>query len=79
MIAASNLIDSIVYALKAPWRSFMRWVDVTYLRATIAGLEDDLRILRGIQGYRAKSEQLIVEEIEAAKHLLHLATRKGGV
>lgn len=66
-------------AIKSPWRRFCRWVEASIIRATISGLDDDLRILRGMPGDQAAAEKLILEEIDAAKHKLYLITRKGGV
>lgn len=73
------MIEIATNAIKSPWRRFWHWVDVKTAEATIGGLQDDLRILEGIQGHHEASKKLILEEIEAEKQRLYLLTRKGGV
>lgn len=74
-----NIAEAAYNAIKAPWRRFCRWLDAAIIRATISGLDDDLRILRGMPGDNAAAEKLILEDIEAEKQRLYLITRKGGV
>jgi len=71
------MIVTTTNAVKALWWRVLSFYEACILRATIAGLEDDLRILEGIQGYHEKSKQMILEEIEIARRTLHLITRKG--
>jgi hypothetical protein len=72
-------VEGVADAIKAPWRRFWSWIDATRIRATISGLEDDLRILEGMPGPNEAAVKLIRDELEANKQALFLITRKGGV
>lgn len=76
---AINLIGVAIYAITGLWRALCRKLEAAYLRATISGLEDDLRILRGMPGPNEMAKELVAEELEIARQRLHLITRKGGV